>query len=94
MCSIAMRTVRSGTLGVRNWACSRVIPAQDPRVGDVLFPLWNLLDMTREGRGTGWYPSIAYDRSSGSMELCASQLSRQFGTQPMAGWRLRNPAKR
>jgi predicted dithiol-disulfide oxidoreductase (DUF899 family) len=35
-------------------------PGQDPRVGDMVFPLWNVLDMTPEGRGTDWYPSLSY----------------------------------
>lgn len=33
---------------------------QDPRHVDMLWPLWNVLDLTPEGRGT-WYPSLSYD---------------------------------
>ncbi len=33
---------------------------QDPRHVDLLWPLWNVLDLTPEGRGTGWYPSLGY----------------------------------
>lgn len=33
---------------------------QDPRHMDMAWPLWNLLDFTPEGRGTGWYPQIQY----------------------------------
>lgn len=36
-------------------------PGQDPRHVDLLWPLWNLFDMTPEGRGTGWYPRYFYD---------------------------------
>jgi len=33
---------------------------QDPRHGDFLFPLWSVLDLTPEGRGTDWYPKLSY----------------------------------
>lgn len=33
---------------------------QNHRHIDSLWPLWNLLDSTPEGRGTDWYPKIAY----------------------------------
>jgi len=32
----------------------------DPRHVDLLWPLWNLLDLTLEGRGTDWYPKLSY----------------------------------
>lgn len=35
-------------------------PEQDPRHGDTLEPLWNLFDLTPEGRGTDWYPDFSY----------------------------------
>ena len=35
-------------------------PGQDPRHGDTLEPLWNLFDLTPEGRGTDWYPELSY----------------------------------
>lgn len=35
-------------------------PGQDPRHVDVMWPLWNLLDVTPEGRGTDWRPRLAY----------------------------------
>jgi predicted dithiol-disulfide oxidoreductase (DUF899 family) len=28
---------------------------------DLIWPLWNLLDFTPEGRGTDWYPKLSYD---------------------------------
>ncbi len=36
---------------------------QDPRHADSIWPLWNLFDMTPEGRGAGWYPNVSYDTS-------------------------------
>ena len=35
-------------------------PGQDPRGAPDPAPLWNVLDMTPEGRGTDWYPKLAY----------------------------------
>ena len=35
-------------------------PGQNPRHVDVIWPLWNLFDITPEGRGTDWYPKLAY----------------------------------
>lgn len=37
-------------------------PGQDPRGAPDLDPLWLMLDWTPEGRGTDWYPQLAYDR--------------------------------
>jgi predicted dithiol-disulfide oxidoreductase (DUF899 family) len=34
---------------------------QDARHVDMIWPLWNLLDLTPEGRGTSWYPRLRYD---------------------------------
>jgi predicted dithiol-disulfide oxidoreductase (DUF899 family) len=35
-------------------------PGQDPRTAPEIAPLWNLLDLTPEGRGTDWYPRVEY----------------------------------
>lgn len=35
-------------------------PGQDPRGAPDAMPIWNLLDMTPEGRGTNWYPKLEY----------------------------------
>ena len=35
-------------------------PGQDPRHVDLIWPLWHLLDLTPEGRGEKWHPSISY----------------------------------
>jgi len=33
---------------------------QHPRHIDMMWPLWNLFDLTREGRGKDWFPKLAY----------------------------------
>jgi predicted dithiol-disulfide oxidoreductase (DUF899 family) len=35
-------------------------PGQDPRGAPDLMPLWTILDVTPEGRGTNWYPKLNY----------------------------------
>jgi predicted dithiol-disulfide oxidoreductase (DUF899 family) len=35
-------------------------PGQDPRHVGTLEPVWNLFDLTREGRGTGWDEQLSY----------------------------------
>ena len=35
-------------------------PGQNGRHVDPIWPLWNLLDFTPEGRGTDWYPKLSY----------------------------------
>jgi predicted dithiol-disulfide oxidoreductase (DUF899 family) len=35
-------------------------PGQDPRSGPDVDPLWLMLDLTPEGRGTDWYPKLEY----------------------------------
>jgi len=34
---------------------------QDGRHVDAIWPLWNVLDFTPEGRGTTWYPKLRYE---------------------------------
>jgi len=34
---------------------------EDPRHVDLIWPLWNLVDLTPEGRGTAWYPQLSYE---------------------------------
>lgn len=41
-------------------------PGQDPRGAPDMMPLWNLLDLTPEGRGTDWYPQLHYGRAAGA----------------------------
>jgi predicted dithiol-disulfide oxidoreductase (DUF899 family) len=35
-------------------------PGQDPRHMGTLEPLWNMFDITRDGRGTDWHEQISY----------------------------------
>jgi predicted dithiol-disulfide oxidoreductase (DUF899 family) len=35
-------------------------PGQNPRHVDFMWPLWNILDLTPEGRGSGWSPRLMY----------------------------------
>jgi predicted dithiol-disulfide oxidoreductase (DUF899 family) len=35
-------------------------PGQDPRGAPDLDPLWLMLDLTSQGRGTDWYPKLEY----------------------------------
>ncbi len=39
---------------------TRPEPGQDGRHVDMIWPLWNLFDLTPEGRGTDWRPKLAY----------------------------------
>ena len=60
--SLNIFTRRDGTIR-HFWAgeMTQGDPGQDPRGAPDLPPLWNVLDMTPEGRGTDWYPSLSYD---------------------------------
>jgi len=39
---------------------ARSDPGQNNRHVDAIWPLWNLLDFTPEGRGKDWYPKLQY----------------------------------
>jgi predicted dithiol-disulfide oxidoreductase (DUF899 family) len=47
------------------WATEMFFAAADrgehPRHVDSIWPLWNLFDMTPEGRGASWYPKLRYE---------------------------------
>jgi predicted dithiol-disulfide oxidoreductase (DUF899 family) len=50
---------------VRHFYASEMLHApedegQNARHNDLMWPLWNVLDLTPEGRGADWYPKIAY----------------------------------
>jgi predicted dithiol-disulfide oxidoreductase (DUF899 family) len=36
-------------------------PGQNHRHVDMIWPLWNMLDFTPEGRGTSWHPKLSYE---------------------------------
>lgn len=51
--------------GVRHFWASELLDAkpakgQNPRHNDLMWPLWNVLDLTPEGRGSDWYPKREY----------------------------------
>ncbi len=56
---------RSGDGIVHTWGSELLLvepaPGQDPRHMDQMWALWNVLDVTPEGRGDDWYPSPDYD---------------------------------
>ena len=50
---------------VRHFYGSEVLYApedkgQNARHNDLMWPLWNVLDLTPEGRGSDWYPKLTY----------------------------------
>lgn len=50
---------------VWHFTCSELMFAppekgQNPRHVDMIWPLWNLFDLTPEGRGTSWFPKLNY----------------------------------
>jgi predicted dithiol-disulfide oxidoreductase (DUF899 family) len=50
---------------IHHWWHSELVLApaeagQNQRHVDMIWPLWNLLDFTPEGRGADWYPSLTY----------------------------------
>jgi predicted dithiol-disulfide oxidoreductase (DUF899 family) len=51
-------TIRHFWGGEMNRASSD--PGQDPRGAPDLMPIWTILDMTPQGRGTDWYPKLNY----------------------------------
>jgi predicted dithiol-disulfide oxidoreductase (DUF899 family) len=48
------------------WGCellyAKAERGQDGRHADLLWPLWNALDLTPEGRGKDWRPKLDYGR--------------------------------
>ncbi len=63
--STRCRTARTGTR--RSSTCSENATEKSVtsggrryRAGDLADPLWNLLDMTTEGRGGEWFPKVEY----------------------------------
>ena len=50
---------------IRHWYATELMfakadPGQNERHIDMIWPLWNLLDFTPEGRGKDWYPKLSY----------------------------------
>lgn len=42
---------------------------QDPRHIDAIWPLWNVLDLTPEGRGTNWRPKLVYEAARADLPV-------------------------
>ena len=40
---------------------ARADRGQNERHVDLIWPLWNLLDLTPDGRGKTWFPKLQYD---------------------------------
>jgi predicted dithiol-disulfide oxidoreductase (DUF899 family) len=63
MAAINVFTRRDGTLR-HFWSAEMgggtADPGQDPRGAPDPAPLWNVLDMTSEGREPNWYPKLDY----------------------------------
>lgn len=54
--------------GIRHFYSTELLyvapdPGQNPRHIDMMWPLWNLLDMVPEGRGADWFPSVSYAKA-------------------------------
>lgn len=47
------------------WASEPLYGKTEPGMGhrhvDMIWPLWNILDYTPDGRGTSWHPKLSYD---------------------------------
>jgi len=41
---------------------AKLPPGQESRHIDTMWPLWNVLDLTPEGRGDHWHPALRYER--------------------------------
>ena len=57
--------VRKGGEVHHFWAAETTMemadPGQDPHLAPEPVPIWTILDLTPGGRGTDWYPKLAYD---------------------------------
>jgi predicted dithiol-disulfide oxidoreductase (DUF899 family) len=61
---------RKGTLVRHFWGeemgMETADPGQDPRGAPDAMPLWTMLDMTPQGRGTDWWPQLSYPEKPGT----------------------------
>lgn len=51
-------------------------PGQNPRHVDMIWPVWNVFDYTPEGRGTDWYPKLAYGPAEANVHLGGAAATR------------------
>jgi 2,4-dienoyl-CoA reductase (NADPH2) len=64
--------VRTGDRFRHSWATELMFAprdeGQDPRHVDSIWPIWNVLDLTQEGRGTGSsFPALRYEKATDSV---------------------------
>jgi predicted dithiol-disulfide oxidoreductase (DUF899 family) len=56
--------VKSGATVRHSWGSelldAKTEKGQNPRHNDLMWPLWNVLDVTPQGRGRDWYPKREY----------------------------------
>ncbi len=61
-----LNVFRKAKGGIYHWYSSELLYAspekgQQPRHLDLIWPMWNLYDLTPEGRGKDWYPKFVYE---------------------------------
>ena len=61
-----LNVFRKAKGGIYHWYSSELLYAppekgQQARHLDLIWPMWNLFDLTPEGRGKDWYPKFFYD---------------------------------
>jgi len=52
--------------GIRHFYATELLfapwdPGEEPRHVDLIWPLWNVFDLTPEGRGKDWHPKLTYE---------------------------------
>ena len=60
--------VRDGGVIRHSWGSELLFhptPTGNARHIDLIWPLWNVLDLTPEGRGSDWVPALEYESSAG-----------------------------
>ena len=59
MCTVFVKT----DTGIHHFWSSELLFANSPghpRHMDMAWPLWNVLDLLPEGRGSDWFPKLSY----------------------------------
>lgn len=46
------------------WGSEMLWKSDQQRHLDMVWPLWNMLDLTPEGRGADWYPKLSYEHAT------------------------------
>ena len=60
MCNVF---IKNGSGIYHSWGSELLYAPSEghPRHMDLMWPIWNFLDLTPEGRGTDWYPKLSYE---------------------------------